>query len=153
MDGAGRYHASFVVQVQEAPLPSTPAQVGIDLGLTHFATLSSGEKVANPRWLRQREKALRRAQRSLSRRQKGSKNRDKQRRKAAKLHAHVADARRDFQHQLSARLVRENQAVVAENLNVAGLARSHLASRSTTPDGRHSSQCWSTRRRCRGGGS
>jgi putative transposase len=66
----GRYHASFVVRVQEAPLPSIPAQVGIDLGLTHFATLSTGEKVANPRWLRQRQKALRRAQRSLSRRQK-----------------------------------------------------------------------------------
>jgi putative transposase len=127
LDGAGRYHASFVVQVQEAPLPSTPAQVGIDLGLTHFATLSTGEKVANPRWLRQRQKALRRAQRSLSRRQKGSNNRDKQRRKVAKLHARVADARRDFHHQLSARLVRENQAVMAEDLNVAGLGRSNLA--------------------------
>jgi putative transposase len=108
-------------------LPSTPAQVGIDLGLTHFATLSTGEKVANPRWLRQRQKALRRAQRSLSRRQRGSNNRDKQRRKVAKLHARVADARRDFHHQLSARLVRENQAVVAEDLNVAGLRRSNLA--------------------------
>jgi putative transposase len=127
LDGAGRYHASFVVQIQEAPLPATPAQVGIDLGLTHFATLSTGEKVANPRWLRQRQKALRRAQRSLSRRQKGSNNRDKQRRKVAKLHARVADARRDFHHQLSARLIRENQAVVAEKLNVAGLGRSNLA--------------------------
>jgi IS605 OrfB family transposase len=127
LDGAGRYHASFVVQVQEAPLPPTPTQVGIDLGLTHFATLSTGEKVANPRWLRQRQKALRRAQRSLSRRRKGSKNRDKQRRKVAKLHARVADARRDFHHQLSARLIRENQAVMAENLKVAGRGRSNLA--------------------------
>jgi IS605 OrfB family transposase len=127
LDGAGRYHASFVVQVQETPLPSTQALVGIDLGLTHFATLSTGEKVANPRWLRQRQKVLRRAQRSLSRRQKGSKNRDKQRRKVAKLHARVADARRDFHHQLSTRLVRENQAVMAEDLNVAGLGRSNLA--------------------------
>jgi putative transposase len=108
-------------------LPSTPAQVGIDLGLTHFATLSTGEKVANPRWLRQRQKALRRAQRSLSRRQKGSNNRDKQRRKVAKLHARVADARRDFHHQLSARLIRENQAVVVEELKVAGLGRANLA--------------------------
>jgi putative transposase len=48
LDGAGRYHASFVVQIQEAPLPSTPAQVGVDLGLTHFATLSTGEKITNP---------------------------------------------------------------------------------------------------------
>jgi putative transposase len=106
---------------------STRAEVGIDLGLTHFATLSTGEKVANPRWLRPRQKALRRAQRSLSRRQQGSNNREKQRRKVAKLHARVADARRDFHHQLSARLIRENQAVVAEDLKVAGLGRSHLA--------------------------
>ena len=126
LDGAGRYHASFVVQVQEAPLSPTPAQVGIDLGLTDFATLSTGEKVANPRWLQQRQKALRRAQQSLNRQQKGSKNRGKQRRKVAKLHARVADARRDFHHQLSTRLVRENQTVVAEHLNVAGLGRSHL---------------------------
>jgi IS605 OrfB family transposase len=127
LDGAGRYYASFVVQIQAAPLPWTPAQVGIDLGLTHFATLSTGEKITNPLWLRQRQKALRRAQRSLSRRQKGSSNRDKQRRKVAKLHARVADARRDFHHQLSARLIRENQAVVAEKLNVAALGRSNLA--------------------------
>jgi transposase len=121
LDGAGRYYASFVVQIQAAPLPWTPAQVGIDLGLTHFATLSTGEKITNPLWLRQRQRALRRAQRSLSRRQKGSNNRDKQRRKVARLHARVADARRDFHHQLSARLIRENQAVVAEKLNVAAL--------------------------------
>jgi IS605 OrfB family transposase len=127
LDGAGRYHASFVVQIQETPLPSTPAQVGIDLGLTQFATLSTGEKIANPRWLRQREKALGRAQRSLSRRQKDSNNRDKQRRKVAKLHARVVDARRDFHHQLSARLIRENQAVMVEKLNVAALGRSSLA--------------------------
>jgi IS605 OrfB family transposase len=127
LDGAGRYHASFVVQVQEAPRPSTRTEVGIDLGLTHFATLSTGEKVANPRWLRQRQKALRRAQRSLSRRQTGSNNRERQRRKVAKLHARVADGRRDFHHQLSTRLIRENQAVVVEDLKVAGLGRSNLA--------------------------
>jgi IS605 OrfB family transposase len=126
LDGAGRYYASFVVQIQEAPLPWTPAQVGIDLGLTHFATLSTGEKLTNPLWLRQRQRALRRAQRSLSRRQKGN-NRDKQRRKVARLHARVADARLDFHHQLSARLIRENQAVVAEKLNMAALGRSNLA--------------------------
>jgi putative transposase len=153
LDGAGRYHASFVVQVQETPLPSTQALVGIDLGLTHFATLSTGEKVTNPCWLRQRQKVLRRAQRSLSRRQEGSKNRDKQRRKVAKLHARVAAARRDFHHQLSTRLVREHQAVMAEDLNVAGLGARTWPSRSTMPGGRRSSRCWRTRRTCRGGGS
>jgi putative transposase len=70
LDGAGRYHASFVVEVREAPLLATTEDaVGIDPGLTAFATLSTEEKVDNPRWLRQREKALRRSQRNMSRKQ------------------------------------------------------------------------------------
>jgi putative transposase len=148
LDGAGRYHASLVVQGQEAPLPSTTAQVGIDLGLTHFATLSTGEKVANFRWLRRRQKALRRAQRSLSRRQEGSNNREKQRRKVAKLHTRVADAGRDFHHQLSARLIRENQAVVAEDLKVAGLRHRGRPGRECGPEhpgGRTGRRCLWTR--------
>jgi putative transposase len=128
LDGAGRYHASFVVDVSKAPLPATTDDaVGIDLGLTAFATLSTGEKVDNPRWLRQREKALRRSQRNMSRKQKGSKNREKARKRLARQHARVADARLDFHHQLSTQLIRENQTVCLETLNVAGLGRSNLA--------------------------
>jgi putative transposase len=127
LDGAGRYHASFVVEVREVPLPAVDAAVGVDLGLTSFAALSTGEKVDNPRWLRQREKALRRSQRNMARKQKGSKNREKARRRVARLHARVADARRDFHHQLSTRLVREHQTVCVETLNVAGMGRSKLA--------------------------
>jgi putative transposase len=70
LDGAGRYHASFVVEVHRQPLPRAGREVGVDLGLTAFAALSTGEKVANPRWLRQREKALRRSQRAMSRKHK-----------------------------------------------------------------------------------
>jgi putative transposase len=127
LDGAGRYHASFVVEVREVPLPAVDAAVGVDLGLTSFAALSTGERVDNPRWLRQREKALRRSQRNMARKQKGSKNREKARRRVARLHARVADARRDFHHQLSTRLVREHQTVCVETLNVAGMGRSKLA--------------------------
>jgi IS605 OrfB family transposase len=94
---------------------------------TSFAALSTGGKVANPRWLRQREKALRRSQRNVSRKQKGSKNREKARRRLAKQHVKVADARRDFHHQLSTQLIRENQTVCVEDLNVAALGRSNLA--------------------------
>src|SRR5215217_4317053 len=75
--------------------------VGIDLGLTSFAALSDGRKVDNPRWLRQRERALRRSQRNLRRKRKGSRNREKARLRTARLHARVADARRDFHHQFS----------------------------------------------------
>jgi putative transposase len=127
LDGAGRYHASFVVEVDGEPLPAVEPAVGVDLGLTCFAALSTGEQVVNPRWLRTRQAALRRSQRSLSRKQKGSANRAKARRKVARLHARVADARRDFHHKLSTRLIRENQTVCVETLNVAALGRSNLA--------------------------
>jgi putative transposase len=100
---------------------------GIDLGLTHFAILSDGTKIAAPQFLRRAEKMLRRRQRDLSRKQKGSANRAKARVKVARAHARVANARRDFCHQLSTRLIRENQAVAVEDLAVHGLARTRLA--------------------------
>ncbi|MBA9005070.1 putative transposase [Actinomadura cellulosilytica] len=127
MDAAGRYFASFVVEVGDEPLPEAVAEVGIDLGLTHFAVLSDGRKIANPRWLRRAERRLRKAQRALARTAKGSNNRTKAAAKVARAHARVADARRDFAHQLSTRLIRDNQAVYVEDLCVSGLARTRLA--------------------------
>lgn len=126
-DAAGRYFASFVVEAADEPLPDTSAEVGIDLGLTHFAVLSDGRKIANPRFLRRAERRLRKAQQALSRKAKGSNNRAKAVVKVARAHARVADARRDFAHQLSTRIVRENQAVMVEDLAVKGLARTRLA--------------------------
>jgi putative transposase len=82
-DSAGRYFASFAVKTEPAPLPEAAPVVGIDLGLTHFAVLSDGRKIASPRFLRRAEKKLRRAQRALSRKQEGSRNRDKARVKVA----------------------------------------------------------------------
>jgi putative transposase len=126
-DAAGRYFASFVVQTEPAALPAAEPVVGIDLGLTHFAVLSDGRKITSPRFLRRAEHKLRRAKRSLSRKQDGSKNRGKARIKLARAHARVADARREFHHQLSTALIREHQAVAAEDLAVSGLARTRLA--------------------------
>jgi putative transposase len=126
-DAAGRYFASFVVETEPHPLPGTDTVVGIDLGLTHFAVLSDGHKIAAPQFQRRAEKTLRRAQQNLSRKQKGSRNRDKARIKVAKAHARVADARREFHHQLSTALIRENQAVAVEDLAVSGLGRTRLA--------------------------
>lgn len=130
-DTAGRYFASFVVETDPAEdlarMPGTDAAVGIDLGLTHFAVLSDGTKIDSPRFLRRAEKRLKKAQRDLSRKAKGSKNRDKQRVKVARAHARVADMRRDFHHQLSTWLIRENQAIAVETLSVKGLARTRLA--------------------------
>ena len=126
-DAAGRYFASFVVETVPDALPEAESVIGIDLGLTHFAVLSDGRKIASPRFLRRAEKKLRRTQRALSRKEKGSRNRDKARVKLARAHARVTDARREFHHQLSTTLIRENQAVAVEDLAVKGLARTRMA--------------------------
>ena len=126
-DPAGRYFASFVVEAQPGPQPQAEPVIGIDLGLGHFAVMSDGRKITAPRFLRRAEKLLARRQRELSRKQNGSRNQEKARVKVARAHARVADARRDFHHQLSTALIRDNQAVAVEDLAVKGLARTRLA--------------------------
>ncbi|WP_189186933.1 RNA-guided endonuclease InsQ/TnpB family protein [Streptomyces albiflavescens] len=130
-DAAGRYFASFVIDTDPAVdlerMPHAGQSIGIDLGLAHFAVLSDGTKIDSPRFLRRAEKKLKKAQRELSRKQNGSNNRNKARLKVARAHAQVADARREFHHQLSTKLIRENQAVAVEDLAVKGLARTQLA--------------------------
>ncbi|MCR3747424.1 RNA-guided endonuclease InsQ/TnpB family protein [Lentzea californiensis] len=127
-DAAGRYFASFVVTTEkDQTLPAAESQIGIDLGLTHFAVLSDGTKVAAPRFLRQAARRLRRLQKSLSRKAKGSNRRRKAVAKLARAHARVADTRRDWQHKLSTAIIRDNQAVYVEDLCVVGLGRTRLA--------------------------
>ncbi|MBA2811599.1 transposase [Streptomyces sp. KM273126] len=132
-DAAGRYFASFVIETDREQdrtrfsEQDSDTAVGIDLGLTHFAVLSDGTKIASPRFLRRAEKKLKKAQRELSRKQKGSRNRAKARLKVARAYVKVTDARREFHHQLSTQLIRENQAVAVEDLAVSGLARTKLA--------------------------
>ncbi|MZD09507.1 IS200/IS605 family element transposase accessory protein TnpB [Streptomyces sp. SID5785] len=130
-DAAGRFFASFVIDTDPAAdaarMPETETTIGIDLGLTHFAVLSDGTKIDSPRFLRRAEKKLKKAQRELSRKQKGSKNRAEARLKVARAHAKVADARREFHHQLSTKLISENQGIAVEDLAVKALARTRLA--------------------------
>lgn len=126
-DAAGRYFASFVVQTTDQPLPETDSEVGIDLGLTHFAVLSDGTKVAAPKFLRRAARKLKRLQQDLSRKQRGSQNRKKAVVKVARAHARVADTRRDWQHKLSTAIIRDHQAVYVEDLCVVGLGRARLA--------------------------
>ena len=123
----GRYYASFVVEVAATPLPAAGRDVGLDLGLSVLAATSDGEKITNPRHLRGRERKLARAQRDLARKQKGSANRVKARVKVAVQHRKVREARADHLHKTALRLVRDNQAVYAEDLAVSGLARTKLA--------------------------
>lgn len=126
-DAAGRYFASFVIDTSPETIGTDAPEVGIDLGLGHFAVLSDGTKITAPKFLRKAEKKLKRAQQNLSSKEKGSRNLDKARIRVARAHARVADARREFHHQLSTRLIRENQAIAVEDLAVSGLARTRLA--------------------------
>ncbi len=123
-DAAGRWYVSLLVEDPSVqPFPAMDTAVGIDAGITSLVTLSTGEKITNPRHERRDRARLARAQRELSRKAKGSANREKARRKVAKVHARIADRRRDFLHKLTTRLVRENQTVVIEDLTVRNLLK------------------------------
>jgi len=123
----GRYYASFVVEREATPLLVSAREVGVDMGLNRLVATSDGEIIAHPRFLRAKERKLARAQRALSRTAKGSANRLKARRRVAAVHRKVRETRRDHAHKIALALVRDNQAVYAEDLAVAGLARTRLA--------------------------
>lgn len=120
----------FVSITAEVPIPNKPERteaIGVDVGLSTFATLSTGEKIDNPRWIRRSERKLEQLQRSLSKKKKGSNNRAKAKKKLAIQHERVANQRKDFQHKLSTRLINENQVIGVENLNIAGLMKTRLS--------------------------
>jgi putative transposase len=104
--------------------------LGIDVGLTDFATLSTGEKVENPRFLKKSLQRLKVLQRRVSRKVKGSKNRKKAIQRLARCHEKIANQRNDFLHKLSFRVVSENQAIAVESLNVAGMQKNHCLAQS-----------------------
>ena len=121
---AGKYYVSVQYAVEiEVPKPSNDRIIGIDSGLSVYATLSNGEQVQALRPFRSSVKRLRRAQRALSRKRRGSINYRRQRQKVARVHARIADVRRNAQHQLSRHLVDEHGTVAIETLSLAGLKR------------------------------
>lgn len=128
-DAAGRWFVSLLVEETIEQHPAAGTAIGIDAGITSLLTLSTGEKIANPRHEHRDRKRLAKAQRELTRKQKGSANREKARRKMARAHARIADRRKDFLHKLSTRLARENQTVVIEDLSVRNMARNHALAR------------------------
>jgi putative transposase len=122
-DAAGRYYVSFCAEVETSLMRITHRAVGVDLGLTHLATLSTGEKIPNPKRYHARLKYLRQQQRCLARRQKGSRRREKQRLRVARAHAQVRQERQYALHGLTTRLVREFDLIFIEDLNVKAMAR------------------------------
>ena len=127
---AGNWFLVVACDVGEpVPVGNVLPAVGLDVGLTHFATLSNGEKTANPRFLKEELPALRRAQRSVSRKKKRSNNRKKAKRKVARIHARVANCRREHQHKVSNDLISRYGKVAVESLNVQGMVRNRRLSR------------------------
>ncbi len=131
----GKYYASVVCEVKIQPLPRVEREVGIDLGLTHFATLSTEEKIEHPKPLLKLERKLKTLQRWLSRKKKGSRNREKMRLRVAKLHERIKNQRADFLHKLSKRLISENQAIYLEDLHVKGMIRNKILSKAISDSG------------------
>ncbi len=122
-DRANRYFVSILVEEDIKQLDPVEQSVGADLGLKEFVILSTGEVVGNPKFFHKDEKQLAKAQRRHAKKRKGSKNRAKARVKVAKIHARIADRRRDFLHQLSTRLIRENQTICVESLAVKNMVK------------------------------
>ncbi|MBE3011114.1 IS200/IS605 family element transposase accessory protein TnpB [Microbispora sp. NEAU-D428] len=136
-DSDGRWYASLAVEeaTESEPLPAGGASAGIDLGVTDFAVLSTGQKVANPCHLDRKARNLARYQRRMARKQPGSNNRAKARAKVARAHTKVRDARADFLHRTSTRLVRDHDLIVIEDLNVKGMVRNRRLARAISDCG------------------
>lgn len=132
---SGRHYVSMVLELTPAPLPSTGDPVGIDFGVARLATLSTGERIANPRHLRRHETRLKRKQRQLSRKQKGSRRRDRCRKQLAKIYEKIADCRKDTLNKLAWNLVSRFDMICVENLNLRGMAKNHSLARSLSDAG------------------
>ena len=135
----GHYYASFVVDVTAIPLPAVQREAGVDVGVARLATVANTDQaridVENPKHLGRKQRKLRRLEREKSRRQKGSANRDKTRRKVAIAHGKVARARRDYHHKQALALVRENQVIHVENLNIVGMVKNRRLARAISDAG------------------
>ena len=134
-DKVGRYFVSIVIEEEIGTLPITAKTVGVDLGLKSFLVTSDGEVLANPKYYSRDEKKLAKAQRQLARKKRGSRNRNKARHKVARLHARIADTRRDFQHKASTKLIRENQVICLETLNIKGMLKNHCLAKAISDVG------------------
>lgn len=123
---SGKYYVSLCcVDVEAQPLPITNNAVGIDLGIKEFCITSDGELVNNPKYLKNSLNKLAKLQRELSRKPKGSSNRNKARIKVARLHEKISNQRKDFLQKLSTNIIRENDVVCIEDLQVKNMVKNH----------------------------
>ena len=117
----GQFFVSILVEEEVLVKTNVGRSIGIDLGLNHLVTLSSGAQVENPRWFREKQAELKRAQQHLSRKQKGSNRYERQRRKVAKIHLKIKNQRTWAIHNLTTTIINAYDTIVVEDLNVAGM--------------------------------
>jgi len=133
---SGKYFASILCEIEKDIEPKQiGGEIGIDLGLKSFLVTSENESVDAPKFLRKSEDKLKRLQQLLSRKKKGSNRRNKARIKVARIHETISNQRNDFLHKLSHRLVSDNQAIFAEDLNVKGIMANHCLAKSVSDSG------------------
>ncbi|MDQ4119881.1 MAG: transposase [Acidobacteriota bacterium] len=123
----GKWFAIFAVECESKLLSKSESQIGIDVGLKNFATLSNGETIENPRYFETAQMQLRKAQRKISRRKKGSKRCNKARFLVKKIHEKIRRQRADFQHKQSRELINNFGLIAVEDLSLTGLGKSRLA--------------------------
>jgi len=126
----GKWYVTIACEVDAQPLPDTGERLGIDVGLTSFATLSTGEQTSCPKFLRTDEKDLKRTQRKLSAAAKGTSERAKRRQIVARVHERIVHRRTNFAHQQSRRLVNRCAVIVVEDLAVNQMVHNHCLAKS-----------------------
>jgi len=134
-DSAGRYHISILVETTVEMDSPVTGSVGIDAGITSLLTESTGTKHINPKHEQRERDRLAKYQRRLAHKQKGSKNRERARLKVARIHARIADRRRDNLHKITTNLIRENQTVMIEDLAVRNMVKNHSLARAISDAG------------------
>jgi putative transposase len=127
---SGKWYASLSVETSPQPLAPDSSASGIDVGLSSFATLSNGEKIANPRFFREEEKELAKVQRKLSKAEKGTPERARRRKIVSRVHERVAARRNNFAHQESRKLVNRFGILAFEDLNTNGMLKNHYLAKS-----------------------
>lgn len=127
-----KWYACFSTEYEPEPLPPSDTAVGIDVGLETFATLSTGEKIANPRFFRTDEKALARAQRKLSKREKGTPERRKAKKVVSRIHERIVNRRHNFIHQEARHIINRFGIIAVEALNTRGMLGNHCLAKSIT---------------------
>ena len=129
---SGAWEVSFSCEVEVSPLPIREGSVGIDMGIEHFAVLSNGQEIANPRFFKQGQKALAKAQQKFSKQEKGTKERRKSGKVVAKIHERIRNCRNDFCHKQSRKIIDEYQAICIEDLNIKNMIESSYFAKSIT---------------------